>query len=66
MVAEGVWMMFGLCMKMSGKTSILNRLAKKLLGHNTQILLFFQCPVLRINAYCVGVSGSVWMGSEDV
>ena len=54
MVSEGVWMMFGLCMRVSGKALILNLLAKNILGHDTQILLFFQCPVLHKNACVLG------------
>ena len=52
---------------------ILNLLAKNILGHDTQILLFFQCPVLHKNACvlgcldCVcGCQDGVWMGSESV
>ena len=44
MVSEGVWMMSGWCLRVSGEASIPNLLAKNILGHDTQIMLFIQMP----------------------
>ena len=47
---------------------ILNLLAKNILGHDTQILLFFQCPVLHKNACVLGcldcVCGCLWVSGS--
>ena len=62
-------MMFGLCMRVSGKASILNLLAKNILGHDTQILLFpsaLYCIKPPVSSGVWIVSGRVWTESEGV
>ena len=46
MVSEGVWMMSGWCLRVSGEASIPNLLAKNILGHDTQILHFLSVPCI--------------------
>ena len=43
MVSEGVWMITGWCLRVSGEASIPNLLSKKYIGHDTLILLFLPC-----------------------
>ena len=62
----GVWMMFGSCVRVSAKASILNLLAKNISGHDTQILLFSQCPVLHKSACVLGCLDCVWEGLDGV
>ena len=62
MVSEGVWMMSEWCLRVSGEASILNLLAKIILGHDTQVLLFFRCPVLQKKFFVLGCLDCVWEG----
>ena len=72
MVSEGVWMMSEWCLRVSGEASILNLLAKIILGHDTQVLLFFQCLYckkclcLGVSRLCLGGSVGVWIISGGV
>ena len=71
MVFEGVWMMSGWCLMVSGEASIPNQLAKNILGHDTLILLFlepciaYKCLCLGVSELCLGVSGWGLMMSGD-
>ena len=66
MVSEGVWMMSRWCLRVSWEASVPNLLAKNILGHDTQILRFSQCPVLHKNACVLGCLDCVWEGLDGV
>ena len=53
MALEGVLMMSRWCLRVSGEASIHNMLAKTMLSY---CYIFFQCPVLHKNVFCLGVS----------